>query len=504
MPPIEAVLEENEALKGKVVSLEETVAELQAQLAIFKKQIFGSGRNEKQDKAQLLLKLGQLEAKIAEVKMERISYERRKPGAPRQSPAELFEGLPVKETIEIIPDEVKADPDLYERIGEETTFEVDIVQPQLFKRLIVRPKYRHLLDRSRPPLVAPAMKRPVMGGYASAGLISTIILSKYAHHLPLYRQEQMSARWGAKLSRKTMADWVAVAADWFNPIYLLIKEDLISGPYIQADETPIRCQDPDEPGGKTLQGWLWAISRPGGDVVFEWRLSRRHEEAHSLLAGFTGVLQADGYPAYTSFAEDNKGVIRVGCFAHARRGFHEARDTAPVAAGFMLGLIGHFYRMEQEWDERQVSPGQRTLLRQRDFELTLRLLRKAALLLAQRERPKSPLGQACRYLLNQWDTLVAHCDHGCTRLDNNLMENVTPISELHFLCRDGDNADKPPRAPRIMGGRAGGTQNGSRDDQIARKKAKRRDGSSFGRDLGGAGSVRRRRHSAFILRSAST
>ncbi len=123
------------------------------------------------------------------------------------------------ETIEIIPPEVKADPTLYERIGEETTFEVDIVHPQLYKRMIVRPKYRHLLDRSRPPIVAPALKRPFMGGYASAGLVSYVVLSKYAHHLPLYRQEQMSARWGARLSRKTMADWVAGATDWFRPIY---------------------------------------------------------------------------------------------------------------------------------------------------------------------------------------------------------------------------------------------------------------------------------------------
>ena len=117
MPPIELVLEENQALKGTVKSLTEENADLKAELAIFKKQFFGSGKNEKQDKAQLLLKLGQLEAKIAEVQTERVSYERQKPGAPRQPPGEIFDKLPVRETIEIIPPEVKADPDLYERIG---------------------------------------------------------------------------------------------------------------------------------------------------------------------------------------------------------------------------------------------------------------------------------------------------------------------------------------------------------------------------------------------------
>ena len=229
MPPIEVVLEENAALKGRVTSLTEENAELKAELALFRKQVFGSGKNEKQDRAQLLLKLGQLEAKVAEAARERVSYERQKPGAPRQPPGEIFDKLPVRETIEIIPPQVKADPDLYERIGEETTYEVDIVAPQLYKRLIVRPKYRHLLDRSRPPLVAAALKRPFMGGYASAGLVSYVVLSKYAHHLPLYRQEQMSARWGAKLSRKTMADWVEGAADWSTPAAIALVRKLAGG-----------------------------------------------------------------------------------------------------------------------------------------------------------------------------------------------------------------------------------------------------------------------------------
>lgn len=436
MPPIEAVLEENRSLKGQVVSLSERVVDLEMQLAIFKKQIFGTGKNERQDKGQLLLMLGQLETKLVEARKEMVSYERQTPTAPRQSPSAAFEHLPVKETIEIIPAEVKADPDLYERIGEETTFELDIVDPQLFRRMIVRPKYRHRLDRSRPPLVAPAMKRPVEGGYASAGLISYVVLSKYAHHLPLFRQEQMSARWGAKLSRKSMSDWVALTGEWLKPVYQRMKQGLIEGPYVQADETPMKCQDPDAPAGKTSQGYLWAMSRPGGDVVFEWRMSRKHEEARTFLAGFAGILQADGYAGYDRFAEENKQVVRVGCWAHARRPFHESLETAPVAAKFMLRLIGHLYHMESEWDARSIEPGQRTLLRRRDFELTLRLLRKAALMLARRERPTSPLGAACRYLLNQWDTLVAHCDHGSTRLDNNLMENAirgSAIGKKNFL-----------------------------------------------------------------------
>ena len=101
---------------------------------------------------------------------------------------------------------MQADPELYERIGEEETFEVDVVPPRLFKRRLVRPKYRPRLDRTRPPLVAPAPARPVPGGYASAGLLAWITLSKYVDHQPLYRQEQLAARWGARLARQTMVD----------------------------------------------------------------------------------------------------------------------------------------------------------------------------------------------------------------------------------------------------------------------------------------------------------
>ena len=107
-----------------------------------------------------------------------------------------FAHLAVSATIEVIPEEVKADPTAYERIAEERSFEIDVVAPQLVKREIIRPKYRHKTDRSRPLVVAPAPARAVAGGYASAGLLAWVTLSKYVEHQPLYRREQMSERWG--------------------------------------------------------------------------------------------------------------------------------------------------------------------------------------------------------------------------------------------------------------------------------------------------------------------
>jgi transposase len=416
MPPVEAVMEENRSLK-------EENAALRTQLAWLKKQIFGGGKSEKLDSAQLQLQLETLERLEREVaRTETVTFERKAGSSSRQVPAEQFKDLPVKETLEIIPEEVKAQPEMFERIGQEETFEVDIDPPRLFKRRIIRPKYRHRLDRSRPPVVAPAPARLIQGGYASAGLMAWVALAKYADHLPLHRQEKMFERWGAKIPRQTMADWIALVARELEPIYKLMLRQLKDGGYVQVDETPIRCHDPDAKRGKTEQGWMWVMSRPGGNVVFSWRLSRRHEELKTLLPGYHGTLQSDGYQAYASLAGKESGIDHAGCWAHARRPFLEALKASPVAATFVLRLIGHLYRYEREW--KQMGPTLRATHRGSHFGMTLSLLKRTVTHLARRSLPKSELGKACHYLLNQWEPLAAHCRLGHTEIDNNGIENA--------------------------------------------------------------------------------
>ena len=440
MPPAAQLYAENLALQaqlgglqGTLAAAQEEIAQLKVQIAWLKKRFYGPGLGETLDRAQLLLQIEGLEKLAARLATptQLVSYERtRSAPAERTTPAAHFAKLPVKETIEIVPEEVKAAPASYERIGEERTFEVDIVPPQLFKREIVRPKYRTIENKSLPPVVAPAPARPAPGGYVSAGLIAFILIAKYVDHQPLYRLEKQSVRWGARLARQTLMEWVALGAFWLELIYRRMHRGLLEGGYIQADETPVRCQDPDTPG-KTVQGWLWVLGRPGGDVIFEWRLSRRHEEVSSLLRGYKGLLQSDGYQAYAAFVKANAGVVHLGCWAHARRGFHEALEEAPVRAGFVLRLISHFYRLEKTWDEAGLTgPALRAHLRQSEFGLTLKLLKRTAVHLLGRVLPKSQLGQACSYLLNHWEVLVAVCQHGRSRLDNNLIENAIRPSAL--------------------------------------------------------------------------
>ena len=211
-----------------VQRLREENVVLRAQIAWLKQQLFGTGKSETLDRAQLRLKLGALEKlAVAERPTETIAYERSAGPAPKRTlPAESFAHLPVKETVEIVPEAVQRDPSLYEKIGEERTFEVDVVPPQLFKRAIVRPKYRHRLDRNRAPLLAPAPPRVVAGGFASAGLIAWALTAKYCDHLPLYRQEKMLARWGAPISRQNLCDWVGAATALLEPLVKRMKQEL--------------------------------------------------------------------------------------------------------------------------------------------------------------------------------------------------------------------------------------------------------------------------------------
>ena len=423
---------ENAELRGLTVTLQATVAELKAQLALMKQKYFGSGQGESLDKAQLLLAIEQ--AKVAEPvvrPVETITYERPAGPAPKRTlPAETFAHLPVKEIVEIIPEAVQKDPALYEKIGEECTFEIDITPPQIFKREIRRPKYKHAIDRTRAPLLAPAPARIAPGGFASAGLIAWALTAKYADHLPLYRQEKMLERWGAPISRQNLCDWVGLATPFLEPLVKLMKADLLKSGYVQADETPVKCNDPDLKDGKTTQGYLWALSRPGDDVVFEWRLSRKHEEAERLLGEFQGVLQSDGYEAYPAYVRTRPEVAWVGCWAHTRRKFFEAKEERPADALRALERIAQLYRLETQWDETEVGE-RRAALRQEHFARPLAELKTLAQeLLSGPVLPQSGLGKACAYLLGHWAPLTAHLNYSHTKLDTNAVENAIRPSAI--------------------------------------------------------------------------
>ena len=169
------------------------------------------------------------------------------------------------ETHEIViePEEVKSQPDGWKKISEERTSQLDWVAPKIIKRVFIRPRY----VKAERFALAPLPPQPIEQGMVGPGLLAQIMVNKYEYHLPLYRQEKMfRQQFGVELSRKTMGCWVEQAAELLKPVYRAIREDLLAGIYLQADETPIRYLDPDVKG-KSQQGYLWAYSRPGGDVL---------------------------------------------------------------------------------------------------------------------------------------------------------------------------------------------------------------------------------------------
>lgn len=419
------------ALRERLAAREAQIEQLERQIAWLRKQIFGS-RSERVDPHQLELLLQGLEDQVNELKQpppSAPSEPKRTARKPRPGRDERYSHLPVRETVVIEPPEVQEDPDAYERIGEEETFEIDVDPPKFFRRRLLRPKYRRKADREAAPVVAPAPQRPVEG-LASIGLLVHIILSKYCDHLPLFRQSRMYERYGVQISRQNMMRWVETVADWLKPIYHHIGRDLLEGGYIQADETPIKYLDADLKARKAQQGYLCGYSRPGGDVVFTWRTSRSTESLTSFLGGFTGILQCDAYAAYLSHARSRETVTVMGCMAHVRRKFHEALQEHPRYVALILRLIGHLYDCERHCREQALSPKLVEVRRQSHARPSFERLHRVIRHIADKILPASGLSKACRYALNQWEHLEPYLDHGQVQIDNNLMENAIRPSAI--------------------------------------------------------------------------
>lgn len=383
-----------------------------------------------------------------------------KPAA-RNSVPRKPRGLPENlETQEILiePEEVKAAPDQWKKIGQDVTEELDYIGPKVVRKLYIRPKYVPLPQapaaspsasdlvsqvlaglkeqKETPVLIAPLPPRLIPKSYVGPGLLAHILDNKYEHHLPLYRQEKIfRERYGVDISRQSLCEWVGQAAWWLKPIYEEMRKGLIAAGYIQADETPIKVLDPDRPG-KARSGYLWAYSKPGGDVVFDWNLSRGQEAPEKFLKDFKGWLQTDGYKVYPSLAKDRAGELKLAaCWAHVRRNFFEAVKDDRRAA-WIVGQIAHLYGVEKSLRQTRAGPKLRQARRAAQAPMILERLRKALDIIRPGLLPESKLGQAVSYAINQWDGLVRYVEDGRLEIDNNLIENAirpTAVGKKNFL-----------------------------------------------------------------------
>ena len=440
------------ALPNEINALREQVSTLQTALAALKnentllrqkldalaRRLFGvSSEALNPAQLQLLLQLPELAATPVEnppapsVVKERQPV--RKPRAPR-----LPEHLPVIEEV-IEPEPVKQKPEDWRCIGQEVSEQLDYEPARFLCRRTIRKKYVHRTEVDAMPMIAPLPERLLDRSLPAPGLLAHILVSKYCDHLPLYRQEQIYAqRHQVPLPRQTLARWVALAADWLKPIYEQIRTGVMAGGYVQVDETPIDYLEPGH--GQTKQGYLWTGSRPGGDVFFHWATSRAAACLEEFVpATFSGTLQCDGYSGYRTFANrHSKPVVLAGCWAHVRRKFYEAQESAPRLAGWLLGQIQHLYRIEARLREHRAGPALRAAIRASESRLIVKRIERALLKLkaSGRHLPQSPLNTAIDYTLGLWPTLEAYLTDGRVEIDNNLVENAirpTAIGKKNWL-----------------------------------------------------------------------
>ncbi len=274
---------------------------------------------------------------------------------------------------------------------------------------------------------APLPPRPIERGLPGPGLLAFVLTSKYAEHSTLYRLESILERHGLSVARSTMCGWIAAAAMLLEPIVKEMRRELVAGKYVQADETPVRLLKSAEKSGSS-KSWLWLYRWGDGLVLYDFKRSRSGDGPKLFLEGFEGHLQVDGYGGYDVIFK-SKRVVRVACWAHARRKFIDAEATDPDLAIEMVGMIRVLYRIEKLAREKGLSPDERLALRR---ERSVPMLKSIEEWLLAKERevlPSCALGEAIKYAVNRWAALQVYTTDGHLEIDNNSAERaIRPVA----------------------------------------------------------------------------
>ena len=332
-----------------------------------------------------------------------------------------------------------------QEFGQDVSEEVDIIPAKLFVRELTRPKYKNPTcchPECQGVKMAPLPARPIEKGRPAPGLLSHIAVAKYSDHIPLYRQEQIFQRHGIDIHRSTMCDWMGEIGYLLDPICRSMKDALLASGYLQADETPIRVQGIKK--GKMHKGYLWGYGLPWGEVVYDFSLDRSHRHPLEFLDGFEGLLQIDGYDGYNPLFRDGT-ILRFGCMAHARRKFFDACHESPSEVRIVLAALQKLYRIDRDLKALQADPEERRRVRQEKARPILDDLK--ALLEAYRIEalPKSKLGEAITYALNEWAFLERYVDHGEVEIDNNSIEHTmrpVALGRKNYLFAGSENGGK--------------------------------------------------------------
>lgn len=429
-----------EELEQKTAKLEQKNAELMAKINWYEEQFrlaqqkrFGAS-SEKTDPDQVTMDLfNEAEALSTptseEPDVESITYSRKKSVGSREAKLDHFPVETISYTLPEADQVCTCCGGALHEMSTETRNELTVIPAEVKIVRHVRQVYacrRCEREEIRTPIVTTPMPKPVYpGSLASASIIAHVMSQKYADSQPLYRQEQQFARLGLTISRQTLANWMIYGADqWLSLLTNRMHEHLLSQNILHADETTLQVlREPGKSAETKSYLWLYRTGRMGPPIIlYDYRPTRGGENPRNFLAGFSGFLHVDGYAGYHKV----KDVTLIGCWAHARRKFDEALKALPpsdkpeTVANQGLQFCNQLFAIEREL--KDVTTEER---------YTIRLERSGPILDAylvwlrqerSRTLPKSLLGQAITYSLNQWDKLTAFLKDGRLEIDNNRSE----------------------------------------------------------------------------------
>ncbi|WP_455377890.1 IS66 family transposase [Petrachloros mirabilis] len=399
---------------------------MNGQLYYLKRQLFGK-KSEKLDPAQRLLfenLYDQVKAKIDQQKSSKPKSIKKRKRADHRGRNPLPEDLP-REVVEIEPtDEERTCPVCHkqkQRIGSEETEKLEYVPASFYVKKYVRHKYACKACESHIS-IGPLPPMAIDKGIPGEGLLAYLITSKYCDHLPLNRLEGILKRHAVDVNVSTMCDWVGKSADLLAPLVKRMHARILQSPKINTDDTPIPIKSKKR-RGSTYKGYLWVYIDKEHNVVFDFTPTRSREGPSKFLGMYCGYVQADAYSGYDEFFRKSDAT-EVGCHAHARRKFDYALDTDPVRAARLLVLWGNLYDIERNAKEQDSSSAQLLEVRQKEAKLILAEIKTVLDKYKDQVLPKSPIGKAIAYSLNQWEALNRYVDDPMLEIDNNVSERT--------------------------------------------------------------------------------
>lgn len=417
------------------------IGNLQHQLNQLLRHRFGQ-RSDRVDEAQLLLFMEEL---------AKAQGEEKKPEEPAQSPRKpqgngkghgrkpLPAELPREVVVHDVPETAKTcgkceAPKIV--IRQQTTEQLEYVPATLKVLQHVQPVYACPNGCEGQMAMASKPMQPIEKGLAGPGLLAHVVTSKYADHLPLTRQEGIFERHGIEITKQTQWEWVWASATLVEPLYELMKAEVLASNVIHTDDTPVDVQD--RAHAKNIREgrvWVYVGDQDHPYMVYDYTQSRKRDGPVKFLKGFDGYLQADAYGGYDGIYA-GKDVTEAGCWAHARRKYVEAEATSPQIAIQAVAWIKLLYGVEDEAAARVLElPDDLDdkARRSRLIEERLRLRQEkskgiiddfAKWLRQQDALPKSPAGKAIGYTLRNLDALKTYLTDGALDIDNNVAERA--------------------------------------------------------------------------------